>query len=56
MEYKDFHKLYEENRIEEANTFRLFQLLRDARNTICYDCGKYENEHNGACDGCCWRM
>ena len=29
---------------------------RDAmRNELCYLCGKYREEHNGACDGCRWK-
>lgn len=23
-------------------------------NELCLHCGKYENEHEGACDGCPW--
>lgn len=29
--------------------------LANARNEICYNCGKYRQAHNGACDGCKWR-
>jgi len=25
------------------------------RNELCLSCGKYENEHLGACDGCRWK-
>lgn len=28
-----------------------FKLLK---NEFCYQCGKYHNEHLGACDGCRW--
>lgn len=29
--------------------------LRDLRNELCQLCGKYKQEHEGACDGCRWR-
>lgn len=29
--------------------------LRDAINEVCLACGKYELEHEGACDGCRWK-
>lgn len=29
--------------------------LRDAINELCLECGKYELEHEGACDGCRWK-
>ena len=25
------------------------------RNELCRQCGKYQQEHDGACDGCRWR-
>lgn len=30
------------------------QLLLDCVDELCLKCGKYENEHEGACDGCKW--
>lgn len=27
---------------------------RDAINELCQKCGRYREEHNGACDGCRW--
>lgn len=30
--------------------------LRDAINELCLECGKYELEHEGACDGCRWKQ
>ena len=29
--------------------------LHEAKNELCYMCGKYREAHNGACDGCRWR-
>ena len=29
--------------------------LHDAKNELCYLCGKYRDAHNGACDGCRWK-
>ena len=28
---------------------------RTAVNELCYMCGKYKQEHEGACDGCRWK-
>ena len=28
--------------------------LNEAKNELCYLCGKYREAHNGACDGCRW--
>lgn len=30
--------------------------LHDAINELCLTCGKYELEHEGACDGCWWKQ
>lgn len=29
--------------------------LHEAKNELCYLCGKYRDAHNGACDGCRWK-
>lgn len=29
--------------------------LHEAKNELCYLCGKYRDAHNGACDGCGWK-
>ena len=29
--------------------------LHEAKNELCFKCGKYREAHNGACDGCRWR-
>ena len=29
--------------------------LQAMRNELCCKCGKYREEHNGACDGCRWK-
>ena len=29
--------------------------LREAKNELCFKCGKYREAHNGACDGCRWK-
>ena len=33
----------------------LKQALRECGNELCFLCGKYHREHEGACDGCKWR-
>ena len=29
--------------------------LHEAKNELCYLCGKYREAHNGACNGCRWK-
>ena len=29
--------------------------LHEAKNELCFKCGKYREAHNGACDGCRWK-
>ena len=29
--------------------------LHEAKNELCYKCGKYRDAHNGTCDGCRWQ-
>lgn len=29
--------------------------LRDCVNELCYKCGDYRREHEGACNGCRWK-
>lgn len=29
--------------------------ITDMRNELCDKCGRYEYEHNGACNGCRWK-
>ena len=29
--------------------------LHEAKNELCYLCGKYREAHNGACYGCRWK-
>ena len=29
--------------------------LHEAKNELCYLCGKYREAHNGACDRCRWK-
>lgn len=28
--------------------------LKDCRNYLCFMCGRYQEAHHGACDGCRW--
>lgn len=34
---------------------RLARQLRECRNELCYQCGRYRNAHNGACNSCKYR-
>lgn len=36
--------------IEEVKSFAA--ILKDARNDVCYQCGKYKDAHIGACKNC----
>ena len=29
--------------------------LHEVKNDLCCMCGKYQEAHNGACDGCRWK-
>lgn len=31
-------------------------LFRELKNELCWRCGKYKDQHLGACDGCKWRL
>lgn len=58
IEYSDFHKLWEDNDMSELSNHncRIYQLLRNCRNDLCIQCGRYTREHEGACNNCCWRI
>lgn len=53
------------NRLAKVNTlaevFGIIQAmptsyeLEDCRNELCDRCGRYRDEHEGACNGCRWR-
>lgn len=32
----------------------LTYMLEECINELCLKCGKYQEAHNGACDGCKW--
>lgn len=36
------------------NIEKIKQDFKDCLNELCYQCGRYKNEHRGACDGCRW--
>ena len=45
------------NKEQENQNFEREELernFRDAVNELCLKCGKYHEEHNGACDSCRW--
>lgn len=39
----------------EAQLSEARQNAKDARNELCYKCGRYREAHRGACDGCRWK-
>ena len=40
---------------EDMTRDELIRNLKDCRNELCLNCGRYRNSHNGACDGCRWK-
>lgn len=46
---------YEDTDREPAEIRKLEQEYRTAVNELCYMCGKYKQEHEGACRGCRWK-
>ena len=51
-----FYRLadYEDTNREPAEIRKLEREYRTAVNELCYMCGKYKQEHEGACHGCRW--
>lgn len=41
---------------ENMSTEELRRELKDCRNELCYQCGRYREAHRGACDGCRWKL
>jgi hypothetical protein len=39
----------------ETELQRFQRELKDCANELCYKCGSYKREHEGACDGCRWK-
>lgn len=46
---------YEDTNREPAEVRKLEREYRTAVNELCYMCGKYKQEHEGACRGCRWK-
>lgn len=45
----------EQERIQLETQLKRFQSeLKDCANELCYQCGSYKHQHEGACDGCRW--
>ena len=43
-------------RLENEKTVAHYKrLLKDCVNELCSRCGRYRNEHLGACNGCKWK-
>ena len=40
----------------DPDTEKLKRELKDCVNELCLECGKYKNEHLGACDECRWKV
>lgn len=40
--------------LRDAND-KLVWKLKDLTNELCHKCGKYKNDHLGACDTCKWK-
>ena len=43
--------------MQGADTIQeLAKELRQCNNELCLYCGEYKNRHNGACNGCRWKI
>ena len=47
--YDDYNKDYQKGILQKAIDER-----EELKNELCLHCGKYKNEHLGACKGCKW--
>ena len=47
--------IYTELISQQSDVYRLEGDYHDAVNELCYKCGAYKREHEGACNGCRWR-
>lgn len=60
-DYKELIEFY-----EDAESYELRQVAKaikqlvkerdELRNELCLRCGEYTEAHNGACNGCKWRI
>lgn len=54
-------KIYDTKEIYKELVYLSFDMqnmesdLHDCVNELCLKCGKYQQEHEGACDGCRWK-
>ena len=47
-------KLKQNETVPAEDTLALLKDYKDCVNELCYECGQYKQEHEGACDGCRW--
>ena len=52
---REVRKLRDENEMLKKQLESSQRRERAARNELCQKCGKYKEEHNGACNGCRWK-
>ena len=52
---EDTKEIYKVLMDQQAEVYRMEGEFHDAVNELCYKCGSYRQEHEGACDGCRWR-
>lgn len=43
------------NEEEETSKEFLVDMLKECRDELCLQCGRYKESHNGACEGCIWQ-
>ena len=46
--------IYTELVSQQSDVYKLEGDYHDAVNELCYKCGSYKKEHEGACNGCRW--
>lgn len=52
---KDYECAVLERDMVRKQNDRLLTSLKDCANELCQKCGKYKNDHLGACDHCKWK-
>ena len=47
-------KLKQNETVPAEDVLALLKDYKDCVNELCYECGQYKQEHEGACAGCRW--
>ena len=55
MTENELHQAWAKLSVLQQENILLKHVLKEAGNELCYQCGRYKDEHLGACDYCKWR-